>query len=168
MPYKQYIDNNLVAEVTSAGERTEILQPAFSAYLASDDVNQTGNGTFYTVGTDVGFTEIFDQNSDFNTNGTFTSPVTGRYQLNALISISDCTTVTQMQIHLTTSNRLWPIWFTRASSGNRIELPLSVLTDMDAADTAIVSVSASGEGADTCDIFGDSNPWTGFSGNLEC
>ena len=80
-------NDTLVA--SSAGEVTLPLQPAFHAYLASQDANVTGDGTRYTLGTNVALTERFDQNADFNTNGTFTAPITGRYSFKAQVKLSD-------------------------------------------------------------------------------
>ncbi len=77
--------NNLW-KMTSSGERILPLQPAFSAYLPSDDLNETGDGTIYTLGdTDVGtaLTEEFDIGGNFTPGASggalFTAPVDGIY-----------------------------------------------------------------------------------------
>ena len=154
-------------EVTSAGEITYPLQPAFSGYLATTVNDKTGTGTSYQLGTDA-LTEIFDQNNNFNTNGTFTAPVTGRYPLNAGTRISGCTVATTLTVTIATSNRNYQYIFNRAASADLLVGNLSILSDMDAADTAVVTVQVSGEAADTCDIQGNSQLRTYFNGFLAC
>ena len=62
---------------TSSNEVTQPAQPAFSAYFSSTASNVTGDGTIYYIVYD---TELFDQNSDYNSGtGDFTAPVTGKY-----------------------------------------------------------------------------------------
>ena len=153
--------------MSSAGERTLPLNPCFFAYLSGNDNNVTGNGTTYTIGTNVAFTEIFDQNSDFNTNGTFTAPITGRYILNAGIFLGGCIG-TGLNFRLVTSNNtfrtnvLSPVAV--KNSGNAVQLGLSIICDMDASDTATLTVQDSGGGGDTEDLLGGSSTY--FSGNL--
>lgn len=65
--------------MTSAGVRTMPLQPSFLAYLPTQDSNVTGDSTVYTLGSGNALTEVFDQGSNFATNGIFTAPVTGLY-----------------------------------------------------------------------------------------
>lgn len=155
--------------MTAAGERTMPLQPAFSALIATSDLNRTGAGTFYTVGTNTAWTEIFDQNSDFNTNGTFTAPITGRYYLTASITVTGCTNASLFIVYIVTSNRIYPTINARPSSAANETTTLSCLADMDASDTATVQISVSGEAGDTVDILGDAtNPWNAFSGYLVC
>ena len=78
----QALGNNFV-NIATTGEVTLPLQCAFSAYLAADKLNVTGNGTIYTIPFD---TELFDRNSDFNTGtGVFVAPVTGIYHLSTSV-----------------------------------------------------------------------------------
>jgi len=72
----------------TSGRRLLPLQPSFRAYLNGGDNNVTGDGTVYILGTNVALTEEYDPNSNFNTNGIFTAPVTGVYIFmgNALLS----------------------------------------------------------------------------------
>jgi hypothetical protein len=140
-------------------------QTAFSAYLAGDDANVTGNGTDYQVGTNVAFTEIFDQGSNFNVNGTFTAPVTGRYQLNASLVCVGCTVATTFELTIVTTNRTYLTQYVRAASADNYTIGTSVLADMDATETAVVKIKVSGEAGDTVDLA-NANTGCRFSGYL--
>ena len=121
------------------GEITMPLQPAFSAQNASSQDNLAIDAwTTLTFAT-----EIFDQNSDYNTSThTFTAPVTGKY----LFSIStqfnnlDADAV-YWQIQIKTSNREYPT----LDSGNQYDADptnlgytFSIIADLDASDTAYI------------------------------
>jgi hypothetical protein len=162
------LGTNNIMSVATSGEINYPLQPAFLAYLASQANNKTGNGAAYTLGTDA-LTEVFDQNSDFNTNGTFTAPVTGRYQLSASCYYTGCTIATTFQLKTTTSNRTFFVYLAKGAAATDEQNVSSYLCDMDAADTATIIVIVSGEVADTVDIFGAAtNPFTSFGGFLAC
>jgi hypothetical protein len=161
------LGTNNIMSVATSGEINYPLQPAFLAYLGTTANNKTGNGASYTLGTDA-LTEVFDQNSDFNTNGTFTSPVTGRYQLSASCYFTGCTIATQFQIQTTTLNRTFFGFFARTASAADEMVTTSYLCDMDAADTCTIAVIASGEAADTVDILGGGTPFASFGGFLAC
>ena len=151
-----------------SGEVTEPLQPAFSAYLPSADLNQTGTGTVYDLGTVTALREIFDQNADFNVNGTFTAPVTGKYQLNTTALATGPTTGSAIVHEIKTSNRTYAYAFYRAAGSSNLTGTNSVLADMDAGDTAFVRIITYGDSADTVDIAGTANSVTSFSGCLVC
>ena len=148
---------NTYIVATATNEVTMPLQPAFGAYLGSDDTNVTGNGTVYTLGTNVALTEVFDQNADFNVNGTLTSPVTGRYFIECTM---DLTTPAGNEIggvhRIVTSNASYkismnPDTYTNGSGGS-YGLCIHHTVDMDAADTATFTVEHLGNVADTSDI----------------
>lgn len=151
----------------AAGGTNFAVKPAFLAYLASTASNKTGNGTTYTLGTDA-LTEVFDAGGDFNTNGTFTAPVTGKYHLSATIYFTGCTIASSFSITMTTSNRIYTKSFGKAAGNQDESMSIDALCDMDAADTAVISCSVVGEGADTVDIYGSANCNTFFSGFLAC
>lgn len=163
-------------EMTSAGERTMPLQPAFLASLTSTDDNETGDGTSFVLGdTDVGtaLTEIFDQNGDFTSGASggafFTAPITGRYRFDACIILDDVTSAHNiLQISLVTNNRT--ITGTQATgapdANGRQDLQVSMLVDMDETDTAKIAIAASGS-TKTIDIFGSTSR-TFWSGCLVC
>jgi len=158
--------------MTSAGERTMPLQPAFSAYLATDDTDVTGDGTVYTLGGATALTEVFDQGSDFNTNGTFTSPITGRYQLAFGIKIFDLTTShTTGKMQIVTSNRTYEsnvFNFGAIKGGNdQTGMSMSVFADMDASDTATCTITIS-NGTKVVDIDGAASATCFFHGFLVC
>lgn len=158
--------------VDSSGRMTNAAQPAFAAYLGSSDLNVTGNGTAYTLGSVTALTEIFDRGNNFNTNGTFTAPVSGIYQLSAAFLVQQASTATDIDFRITTTKRTWLGYQLNPSAvsvSGSIGFNMTVLADMDAGDTATVGITASGVGADTCDVFGGAtNPRTWFSGHLVC
>ena len=156
-----------VMRAQTTGEINYPLQTAFLAYLATTATNKTGTGTNYTIGTDA-LTEVFDQNNDFNTNGTFTAPVTGRYTLFGGVRVTGTTVATQAIWQIVTSNRTFLILNNRTGSIFDFDLIISSLCDMDSADTATLTISVAGEAADTADIAGAASCQTFFSGYLTC
>lgn len=157
-----------VMSALDTGEITYPLQSAFLGYLASSDLNRTGNGTTYTIGTNTAFTEVFDQNSDFNTNGTFTAPVTGRYQITSAVTITGVTIANTFVLNLVTSNRTYRV--TQFTGGVPDNFPnlVTVLADFDAADTWTTTVTVSGEAGLTDDILGSTTVQTYMCGYLAC
>ena len=154
--------------ITSAGEITEPLQPAFLAYNSATDTNATGNAVTYTVICD---SEVYDQNSDYN-NGTgiFTAPVTGRYAFNSTIRLSSIgASNTTAQFALVASNRTMVGQFNKGgglqNAGGELSYSVSTYVDMDAADTARIQITVVG-GTQTVGVVGDSVPNTWFSGYL--
>ena len=142
-------------------------QPAFLAVLASADTNVTGNGTLYVVGTNVAYTEIFDQANNFS-GTTFTAPVTGRYHFDVKATFNGITIATSFEVLLVTSNRFYDHQTVTVSPTGNYTLSFSVLADMDSGDTANMSVRVSGEAADTVDLVGAATVLTSFSGFLAC
>lgn len=156
-----------IINARDTGEISYPLQPAFLAYLGTTDANVTGNGTTFTLGSVTALTEVFDQNGDFNTNGTFTAPVTGRYQFNWQAEGTGATVATTMTSNLNTSNRNYLFEIYRAASNLPIARSGSVLAEMDSGDTATVGITVFGEAGNTVDIIGDAtNPYNAFSGYL--
>jgi hypothetical protein len=157
-----------VMSVAAGGEITFPLQSSFAAYLGAAVLNVTGNGAVWTLGTTTALTEIFDQNADFNTNGTFTAPVTGRYWLRAFVTVSEITVLmTAGSINIVTSNRSYQAGRTDPAATHAFQM--GVFADMDAADTATVTVMLSNGSADTADVDGGGTPIvTYFSGFLSC
>ena len=158
---------------TAAREITMPAQPAFLELLGGVDLNVTGNGAVYIIGTNVDFFEIYDQNNDFNVNGTFTAPVTGRYLLTTSVTSQGCAAgMTQKTSELVTTNRtylmlsvnvfnLMNVGFSGMTAGS------SVIADMDATDTATYNITISGGGGDTAAVRSVLNG-TVFSGKLIC
>lgn len=154
------------------GEMTRPLQPAFFAQLASDDANVTGNGATYLLGTNVAFTEIFDQGGDFNTNGVFTAPVTGRYMFSGAVRTLG-TIGTSGFFACVTSNRVVLFYDINpaavADAGASTQYVGSCLCDMDAGDTAQLRLQITGGAGNTVDLDGiATDAHTFFSGFLAC
>ena len=152
--------------ITTSGVVTFPLNSCFLAYLPSTDANVTGNGASYSLGSVTALTEIFDLHGDFNTNGTFTAPITGRYDLRSFIYVSDTTIATSFVVTLTTSNRSYSSTFSRAALAADQSSIISVIADMDTNDTATVAVVANGEAGNTDDVSGGTPLLTYFCGSL--
>jgi hypothetical protein len=131
--------------------------PKFSARLTSTATNVTGDGTAYTV---IFNTEDFDVYTQYdNTTGIFTAPIAGYYQfdfsvqLEGLVDASHNTGVLQLvtsnQTYLTGSNNTYAV----RDANNNTTYSGSVLTYMDAADTAFVRLTVSG-GTKVVDLKG--------------
>jgi len=151
--------------IDANGQITKPLQPAFHVINGADNGNIATNNTEITVNFS---TESFDVNSDFNTtNFTFTAPVTGKYQFNVSLSVSQIdTAATQYLIRLNTSNRNYHLAIDpEFGSDTLFPFSISALADMDASDTAIVTISQDGGTAQT-DVRAD--PGSHFSGFLAC
>jgi len=149
--------------ISSAGEVTKPLQPAFSVKANATQSN-IGDSTTILFGA-----ETFDIGSNFASDHTFTAPVTGKYQLNVGIRIDnlDITgdpyhavtikTSNRDYYHLTSSN----VW---DSDANYYFFSISVLADMDASDTAYIVYNENCSQADQADV----NDSSYFSGFLAC
>lgn len=150
------------AVTVNAGWVTQPNMPAFLAYNSAQDDNVTGDATNAVVDFD---TEILDRGADFAAD-TFTAPVTGIYAFSANVSVDGIVGATHtLVIRLITSNRSY-IMLWALPSGGFSTYNLSVAAaDMDAADTAIIQVTASG-GAKVVDIYGAATADTSFSGHL--
>jgi hypothetical protein len=121
------------------GEITMPLQPAFSAQNASSQDNLAIDAwTTLTFAT-----EIFDQNSDYNTGThTFTAPVTGKYLFSISTQFNNLDSdAVYWQIQIKTSNREYPT----LDSGNQYDADptnlgytFSIIADLDASDTAYI------------------------------
>jgi len=148
-------------------------QPAFLAYNSVTDANQTGNGASATVEFD---TEVYDQNADFNTTtDTFTAPVTGKYPLSSTIVVIDLTVaMTNSYIGLVTSNRSYYTGYLnpgacKNSVNDGIYYTINTIADMDAADTATITIVVAGGAGDTAGIVGTAGSvQCYFTGTLIC
>lgn len=160
---------------TTANEVTMPSQPAFLEVLGADDLNVTGDFTTFTIGTGNALTEVFDQNGDMTTGGTFTAPVTGRYYLKLFVQCGGITGVMDQQnLQITTSNRTFQINLSRPNTninpatGGR-GAGGGVVCDMDAADTATFTINIAFTGAPpgkVADVLGNANPAETFISGL--
>ena len=147
------VDNN--------GHVTAPYQSAFSA-KRNTTLNNFAPGSVI----DLSFvTEFFDQNADFN-GTTYTAPVTGRYMLSTHLRLDNVDTAAgYYQMRIITSNRthIYTIDPNFSSDPNYLSLTMSILTDMDASDTAKIGIIQSGGSTQT-----DVNDEAFFSGFLAC
>lgn len=153
------LGTNDTFSMTSDGERRLPLNPCFHAYLDGDENNVTGTGTIFELGTIRAFTEVFDQGSNLSLSpGTFTAPITGRYLLTVNCSYRGVSTgvSTSSSTNIATSNRDHRIIdaYTTSASGSAFGMNISMIVDMDAADTAVFEAQITGLPADTADIDG--------------
>ena len=150
--------------INSIGAITKPLQPAFCAFPAS----QVNNLAINTTHNPIAFgTERFDNNGDFASN-TFTAPVTGKYQLQFTLYLLNADVDTQyIETHIVTSNESYVHLFHGASGDTDWvyhTIQNSVIADMDANDTAKITLQIPNNGAAQMDIGTDSF----FSGALLC
>jgi len=147
--------------INAAGIITKPLQPAFQVLPANTDQANLAINTTHTI---VFGTERFDNNADFASN-TFTAPVTGKYQLNVSLYFTGTDAdATYIQLNLVTSNKTYYSIYDPAAfdeDPTYWTLGCNVLADMDAGDTALVSVIQGG-GSAQLDMAVDTN----FSGYL--
>lgn len=145
--------------------------PAFLAELAASRTNATGDGTDYTI---VWGTEIFDQNNNFDNTSTFTAPRTGIYQFNLGVLISGLSALyTGMYMSIATSNRTF--LDNQQNPGlirdqdTQLSDTMSVLVDMDTADTCAAHIWVNGSAKTLSIVVGSStDPRSFFSGFLVC
>tara|TARA_R110000824_G_scaffold89715_1_gene219700 strand:- start:28 stop:909 length:882 start_codon:yes stop_codon:yes gene_type:complete len=153
--------------IDETGAILKPLQPAFHGRRTGANANQTGDGTQYTVPFDGA--ETFDQNADFD-GTTFTAPVAGVYLLTYALGLSGITTShTNGRVELKTSNRDYRqnrVDPTIVATGDNWSLQGAVIADMDASDTAYVTIIIGG-GAKVVDFSVDGTAaYTYFSGCL--
>jgi hypothetical protein len=156
-------------QMTTAGQRTMPVQPAFLAYNSANDLNVTGNGAAATIDFD---TEVFDQGANFAAD-TFTSPVTGRYFLSSrALAITLTAAMTAAAYQIVTSNRTYNSGFCSAAASKDVNGTLTfqntVLADMDAAETATCLIVIFNGAGNTAGVGGNATPQTFFSGYLAC
>ena len=152
--------------IDADGHITMPHQPAFSVHKnGTHQENFANDGSAVTV---TWSTERFDNNLDFSSN-TFTAPVTGKYLLTLVMRINTIDTVPTYYIPtIVTSNQSYRdiIDPNYASDLNYKAFKVVVIADMDASDTAYVTMQQSG-GTQASDINGDT-PYTDFTGALLC
>ena len=149
--------------IDANGHITKPLQPAFAAKPASNQSDINAVDAYVTI---LFGTEIFDQNGDFAPSpyGIFTAPVTGKYQLQVNLYVSDFdASADYLQLDIVTSNRNYSALWETGSEDTYLTMNLAVTADMDASDTASVRIYQGGGGAQV-----DVRVPTVFSGHLVC
>ncbi len=155
LEYRGYLGHQFVSNTSLAmtidgnGIITKPLQPAFYAVVNSSQDN-IATGQWHAI---IFGLERFDSNADFNnSNGTFTAPVTGKYQLNTSIRLTAADTAANAYLfRLNGSNRA-PIANydgNQYATDTEITVQLSALLDMDANDTVTVELYQDGGTAQT-------------------
>lgn len=161
---------NIILRATTAGEITYPLQSAFFAIRSADVANFCGDGVDYTMIPD---SEIYDQNSDYNTGtGTFTAPVTGQYLFTYSTTFSNIGSGQNLiSMQIVTSNingvtsRVDPYAYRNNSTGESTFSGSGVF-NLDAADTCFLRVNITG-GTKTVTLNGNAtNGETAFGGFL--
>ena len=161
-PFRLITANTERMRISSSGAVTKPTHPAFQARPSSVQTNVAVNTT-----TTIAFgTEIFDLNGNFASN-TFTAPVTGKYQLSSSIFMQHINTdYSYLEIIITTSNRTYinQISPSGLNIDNNASMSVnhSVLADMDASDTAIITINLPNNGSAQLDI----HTYSSFSGYL--
>jgi len=139
--------------ISANGEVNMAAQPCVLAYNSGTDSNVTGDGTIATVDFD---TEVFDQNADFASDA-FTAPVTGRYLITAKVYLAGITSAAdELDTIISASNRD-PQYVVQLTNGLPAgqAVTISIILDMDAADTFTITANVQGESSDVVDIYGD-------------
>tara|TARA_B110000208_G_scaffold20013_1_gene24995 strand:- start:307 stop:1560 length:1254 start_codon:yes stop_codon:yes gene_type:complete len=141
--------------IDATGAVTMPAQPAFLAELPSTQTNFPA-----TAQTVINFSsERWEQGSNYNpATKTFTAPVTGKYQFNVAVLLENVdTAATYYQTTLHTSNDLYYETVSPNYSADMeyVDMAINILADMDAGDTAYVTIYQSGGSAQT-----DINPTT--------
>jgi len=158
-------------KIDNAGHVTKPLQPAFLVRPSSDQADLA------TGATDVAWgAEIFDVNANFASN-TFTAPVTGKYQFNVSLYLSeidiDTTLFDVVMIASNRQQRLMAANFAKdfSADGNDFHsMNASTILDMDASDTISVRINITGGGG-VIHLNGSapsSEFYTNWSGALIC
>lgn len=148
--------------MSTAGERTMPLQPAFTAIVSGAQNNVTGDSTTYTV--QFG-NVLVDQNSDYDGTSTFTAPVTGIYSFGVNVGVDNLTSSFHtMFITLVTTGQSYNLWngnpgrlrdnVNVVHAGNNLIVPLTAL------DTVHVAVTVQG-GSKTVGVRNIPNTFSG-------
>lgn len=151
---------NLIVSATASFPN----QSFFRAYATGSYTNVTGDATAYIV---IFNTESIDRNGDYNNaTGIYIAPADGIYLFGASIGLDDIVAHTQTDGRIVTSNDSYLLYLLDAEGidapGDRIVLGGSRLVEMDAGDTANISVTVTGAGK-SVDII-NSNLFTHFTG----
>jgi hypothetical protein len=147
------------------------MQPCFCAYLTSTASN-LAKDTSHSLNSvnGYGWTEVYDQNND-HSGGVFTAPIAGKYLITYNVRVVGVdTAATSVYVTLVTSNRSY-----RSVLDPNFSADLSIydfkgtfICDMDAADTAHLTIYQNGGSAAQIDVTGGGTTYTCWQGVLLC
>ena len=152
--------------VDDSGRMVNTSQPAFLAYINATQSNVTGDGTFWNA-TGAFWTEVYDQGGNLS-DGTFTAPVTGKYNFSCGAYMQELSSSHVFAIFLYTSNATYYGCINMPTGlSSTIDYFCSFIgVDMDANDTAYMQIISSGS-TKTVDV-GSNGRGSMFSGHLVC
>jgi hypothetical protein len=157
-------------KVDSVGAVNMAGQPAFSAFLTTSDLDETGDGTNFPCIMD---TEEFDQGDDHVlATGVFTAPIAGRYRFTFAVALAGVTDHTDGRLQIDTTGQRYRMSFVPVDVENqntaRACATMTVFANMAASETAVFKCQVGGGGATkVVDIGGDgADAGTHFSGEL--
>lgn len=142
--------------VDDSNRMTNANQPMVLEQLSGTQSDVTGDGTAFTL-TGAIWTEIVDQGNN-SSNGTFTAPITGKYQVNLIMNYGGITSSHDYgYVRITTSNRSYYKYYnpylSAAYNGyGSYGIPMTV--DMDLNDTLTVGFGVD-RGAKVVDLTAD-------------
>lgn len=156
---------------TASGNWLNTTRCAFLAYLGSTVNNVSGDGTVFTIGTSTALTEVFDQGNNFNTNGTFTAPVTGKYWLQVTALLTGGSVISGANLKIVTTARTYRSIIPNGPTPSSTNVVGSCITiaDMSSGDTATFTIDTTDSGGKIDDLIGGASPYlTWVSGYLVC
>ena len=160
------VGTTIAETINSSGAITKPKQPAFTATLSTTQSNVIGNSAIdYKVPFDV---VQFDRANNFS-GGTFTAPVTGLYRFSMAVEVTVAGATSVSAFLRTTAMGYMFGYDQSASFAGFKNLSGSVLAQMTAGDTAIITVVALGMGSTTGAVRGQASSsiqYTYFSGEL--
>lgn len=142
--------------VSDAGEMTNPSQPMVLEQLSGTQSDVTGDGTAFIL-TGAIWTEIVDQGNN-SSNGTFTAPITGKYQVNFSMNYGGITSSHDYSyVQIVTSNRIYYKYYNpylSAAYNGFGSYGISMTVDMDLNDTLTVGFGVD-RGAKVVDLTAD-------------
>lgn len=145
------------------------VRAGFQAYLSSTASGVTGDGTDYTIIFD---TEIRDTSSLYNnTNGQFTVPTTGFYNLFAQITISGISSLMTTGVaDINGINISYVYYFNpfllQSTTNGFATVNLSTIAYLNASQIITVGIQISGGASNSANIVGTSGSFTSFGAVL--
>lgn len=152
-----------IIKARASGEVTKPLQPAFIARVNTNQLNVTGNGTNYQVGSNGEYTEVLDQGNNFNdTTGVFTAPVDGLYQFSGAVRIFDGAGATGSRFSFQGSVLLNLTQEVPTFSSGFYGVNGTALAYMTAGQQMAMYIQIDGLAGDTADIGGDASLFVSY------